>query len=284
MNAFDDMLSQYKATTTEEKNNALREVMQQITLAGLSRSDFFEKAAFYGGTCLRLFYNLPRFSEDMDFSLLQVNKDFDLRNYFPYIRDEFLSMGKTVELSKKEKPKKTNIESAFLKDTSQFYDIKFQTAKQVKIKIEVDTSPPLDFETENKLLLQPFSFNVRCFTLPCLFAGKVHAFLFRNWKIRVKGRDWFDFEWYIKNKVPLNLKHFIARAKQFGDTGGKIKDEKDLKLALANIIKSVDINAVKNDVTPFLKNPHSTEIWSEDYFLELVGILTGIPPYSYFHM
>ncbi len=270
MNAFDDMLSQYKATTTEEKNNALREVMQQITLAGLSRSDFFEKAAFYGGTCLRLFYNLPRFSEDMDFSLLQENKNFDLQNYFSFIRDEFLSMGKTVELSKKEKPKKTNIESAFLKDTSQFYDIKFQTAKQVKIKIEVDILPPLNFETENKLLLQPFSFNVRCFTLPCLFAGKVHAFLFRNWKMRVKGRDWFDFEWYIKNKIPLNIKHFIARAKQFGDTGGKIKDEKHLKLALANTIKSVDINAVKNDVTPFLKNPNSTEIWSEDYFLELV--------------
>jgi len=112
--------------------------------------------------------------------------------------------------------------------------------------------------------------NVRCFTLPCLFAGKIHAFLFRNWKMRVKGRDWFDFEWYIKNKVPFNLKHFIARAKQFGDTGGKIKDEKLLKLALANTIKSVDINAVKNDVTPFLKNPHSTEIWSEDYFLDLV--------------
>jgi len=273
MNAFDDMLSQYKAVTTEEKNNALREVMQQITLAGLSRSDFFEKAAFYGGTCLRLFYNLPRFSEDMDFSLLQVNKNFDLRNYFPFIRDEFLSMGKTVELSKKEKSQKTNIESAFLKDTSQFYDIKFQTAKQVKIKIEVDTSPPLNFETENKLLLQPFSFNVRCFTLPCLFAGKIHAFLFRNWKMRVKGRDWFDFEWYIKNKVPLNFKHFMARAKQFGDTGRKIKDERSLKLALANTIKSVDINAVKRDVTPFLKNSQSTEIWSEDYFLDLVGRL-----------
>ena len=270
MNAFDNMLSQYKATTTEEKNNALREVMQQVVLAGLSRSDFFEKAAFYGGTCLRLFYDLPRFSEDMDFSLLQANENFDLQNYFPFIRDEFLSMGKSVELSKKEKQKKTNIESAFLKDTSQFYDIKFQTTKQVKIKIEVDILPPLNFETENKLLLQPFSFNARCFTLPSLFAGKVHAFLFRNWKIRVKGRDWFDFEWYVQNKIPLDLKHFTARAKQFGDTEGKIKDEKSLKIALAEIIKSVNINAVKSDVMPFLKNSQNTKIWSEDYFLELV--------------
>ena len=270
MNAFDNMLFQYKAATIEEKNNALREVMQQIVLAGLSRSDFFEKAVFYGGTCLRLFYNLPRFSEDMDFSLLQTNENFDLRNYFPFIRDEFLSMGKSVELSKKEKTKKTNIESAFLKDTSQFYDIKFQTIKQVKIKIEVDILPPLNFETENKLLLQPFSFNARCFTLPSLFAGKVHAFLFRNWKMRVKGRDWFDFEWYVQNKVPLNLKHFMARAEQFGDSDGKINDEISLKFALEKRIKSVDINAVKNDVMPFLKEPRCTKIWSRDYFLELV--------------
>jgi len=271
MNVFDNMLSQYKAITREQKNNAFREVMQQIVLAGLSRSDFFEHAAFYGGTCLRLFYDMPRFSEDMDFSLLQADKKFDLQNYFPFIKEEFLSMGKTIEITKKAKLQNTNIESAFLKDTSLFYDVKFNTEKQVKIKIEVDTLPPLNFETENKLLLQPFSFNTRCFTLPCLFAGKVHAFLFRNWKMRVKGRDWFDFEWYIKNKIPIDLKHFMARAKQFGDPAGKIKDEKSLKLALAKRIKSVDINAVKKDVMPFLKNPEDAEIWSEGYFLELAG-------------
>jgi predicted nucleotidyltransferase component of viral defense system len=269
VNAFDNMLSQYKAISREEKSHALREVMQQIVLAGLSRSDFFEHAAFYGGTCLRLFYGLPRFSEDMDFSLLQVNENFDLQNYFPFIKDEFLSMGKSIEISKKKKQQNTNIESAFLKDTSQLYDIKFQTEKQMKIKVEVDILPPLNFETENKLLIQPFSFNACCFTLPCLFAGKVHAFLFRNWKNRVKGRDWFDFEWYVQNKISLNLNHFIARAKQFGDTSGKIRDEKSLKLALAKRIKSVDISAVKNDIMPFLKKTQSIEIWSEDYFLEL---------------
>ena len=273
MNVFDNMLSQHKAITREQKNNAFREVMQQIVLAGLSRSDFFEHAAFYGGTCLRLFYDMPRFSEDMDFSLLQADKNFDLQNYFPFIREEFLSMGKNIEITKKKKLQNTNIESAFLKDTSLFYDVKFQTERQVRIKIEVDTLPPLDFETENKLLLQPFSFNTRCFTLPCLFAGKVHAFLFRNWKKRVKGRDWFDFEWYVKNKIPMDLKHFLARAKQFGDPNGRIKDEKSLKLSLAKRIKSVDINAVKSDVMPFLKNPQDTEIWSEDYFLELVELV-----------
>ena len=239
MNAFDSMLLQYKAISREEKTNALREVMQQIVLAGLSRSDFFEHAAFYGGTCLRLFYGLPRFSEDMDFSLLRANKNFDLQNYFSFIEEEFLSMGKSI--------------------------------KQMKFKINI--LPPLDFETENKLLLQPFSFNARCFTLPCLFAGKVHAFLFRNWKNRVKGRDWFDFEWYVQNKVPLNLKHFMARAKQFGDPSGEIKNEKALKLALAKRIRDTDINAVKNDIMPFLKEQKSVEIWGEGYFLELAGRL-----------
>ncbi|MDR2999698.1 MAG: nucleotidyl transferase AbiEii/AbiGii toxin family protein [Fibromonadaceae bacterium] len=277
MNAFDNMLARYKAATKEEKNNALREVMQQVVLAGLARSDFFEKAAFYGGTCLRLLYDLPRFSEDMDFSLLKVDENFDLQNYFPYIKDEFLSMGKSIELYKKEKRQKTNMESAFLKSTSQFYDVKFQTEKQVKIKIEIDTVPPLDFETENKLLLQPFSFNVRCFTLPCLFAGKMHAFLFRNWKARVKGRDWFDFEWYVQNQVSLSLKHFIARAAQFGDQSMKIKNEKLFKQALTKRIKSVDVKSVLSDVLPFLKNPKNTEIWSTDYFLELVRKMECCP-------
>src|SRR5690606_19814913 len=87
----------------------------------------------------------------------------------------------------------------------------------IKIKIEVDTKPPLGFETEEKLLTKPFSFYVKCFALPHLFAGKMHALLFRKWKDNVKGRDWYDLEWYIRKGIPLSLNHFRLRAIDSGD-------------------------------------------------------------------
>ena len=211
---FDQKMDRYVVLTAEDHTNALHEVMQQITLAGLYRAGFFNVAAFYGGTCLRIFHSLPRFSEDLDFSLLQANPDFSLEHYFDTIHDEFQAYGREVVISKKEKKQPSPIESAFLKDNTEIYNISFQTAPKVKIKIEVDTRPPMGFSTEPKLLLLPFSFIVRCYTLPDLFAGKMHALLFRGWKNRVKGRDWYDFEWYVRQGIPMGFEHFAFRAQQ----------------------------------------------------------------------
>ena len=134
---------------------------------------------------------MQRFSEDMDFSLLAKDDKFDFTKYFPAIVDIFAMVGRKVEIKKKDKRAFGNVDSAFLKDNTDVYDITFQTEKSIKIKIEVDTCPPLDFRTEQKLLLMPHSFMTRCFTLPDLFAGKMHALVFRGWKNRVKGRDWY---------------------------------------------------------------------------------------------
>ena len=181
MNIFEQMLARYEIKTNEQKRNATHEVMQEITLAGLYRSGFFDKAAFYGGTCLRIFHKLPRFSEDMDFSLVEKNVEFDLESYFPAIIEEFKAAGRDVVITRKEKKTDTKVESAFLKDDTAMYDVKFKTEKDIKIKIEVDVNPPLGFSTEQKLSLMPFSFMTRCFALSDLFAGKMHALLFRNW-------------------------------------------------------------------------------------------------------
>lgn len=175
--------------------------MQQIALAGLYRGGFFNKAAFYGGSCLRIFLQLQRFSEDMDFSLLQPDVHFELDNYFEPITAEFKALGREVVINKKEKKKQTNVESAFLKEDTAIYNLQFRTEQTVKIKIEVDVNPPTGFNCEHKLLLLPFSFMTRCYSLPDLYAGKMHALLFRNWKARVKGRDWYDFEWYVRNNI-----------------------------------------------------------------------------------
>ena len=212
---FNQMLSGYDITTEQQKRNAIFEVNQQIILAGLYNGGFFNEAAFYGGTCLRIFHGLQRFSEDMDFSLLAPNENFDFTQYFQPIIDQFALVGREVEIRKKDKKNFGKVESAFLKDNTDVYDITFQTEKSVKIKIEVDTQPPLKFKTEQKLLLLPQSFMTRCFTLPTLFAGKMHALVYRAWKNRVKGRDWYDFEWYVRNRVPLNYKHLQERIKEF---------------------------------------------------------------------
>jgi len=271
---FDQMLSRYAIQTDNDRTNALHEVMQQIALAGLYRAGFFNKAAFYGGTCLRIFHGLPRFSEDLDFSLLQPDHNFSLKNYFETIIDEFKALGREVIISKKEKKQQSNVESAFLKDTTEIYNLRFQTTQSIKIKIEVDTQPPLDFSTEPKLLLLPFSFMVRCYTLPDLFAGKMHAFLFRNWKTRVKGRDWYDFEWYVRNNIPLGFEHFLQRSKQTHGFTEETLTPHIFKKLLKERISETDINLVKNDVRPFIKNQAETDIWTKEYFLQLADFIT----------
>jgi len=267
---YQSMLSEYDLSTDQAIRNATFEVNQQVILAGLYQGGFFDKAAFYGGTCLRIFHGLQRFSEDMDFSLLETNDNFDFIQYFQPIIDEFAAIGRHVEIKKKDKRNFGKVESAFLKDNTDVYDVSFQTEKSIKIKIEVDTNPPLQFSTEQKLLLEPRSFMTRCFTLPDLFAGKMHALVYRAWKNRVKGRDWYDFEWYVRHKVPLDFNHLQERIKEFN---GCEKSKEQFLDDLRNRLASADINQVKADVLPFIKNPRELEIWSNDYFLQLASLV-----------
>lgn len=267
---FNQMLSAYDQTTEQQKRNAIFEVNQQIILAGLYNGGFFNEAAFYGGTCLRIFHGLQRFSEDMDFSLLAPNEDFDFTKYFQPIIDQFALVNRNVEIKKKDKKNFGKVESAFLKDNTDVYDITFQTEKSIKIKIEVDTQPPMSFHTEQKLLLLPESFMTRCFTLPSLYAGKMHALVYRAWKNRVKGRDWYDFEWYVRHNVPLNFTHLHERALQFNNED--ITKESFLE-KLNEHLSTTDINQVKADVLPFIRNPKEMAIWSNDYFLQLARML-----------
>ena len=267
---YDNMLSAYGATTEQERRNAIFEVNQQVILAGLYNGGFFDMAAFYGGTCLRIFQGLQRFSEDMDFSLLAPDDKFDFTKYFQPIIDEFAIVGREVEIKKKDKKSFGKVESAFLKDNTDVYDVSFQTDKSIKIKIEVDTQPPLNFRTEQKLLLQPHSFMTRCFTLPDLFAGKMHALVYRGWKNRVKGRDWYDFEWYVRHNVPLDFAHFAERVRQFNNE--EIRQEVFMA-KLKDRLASADINQVKNDALPFVRNPNELDIWSNDYFVQLADMV-----------
>ena len=253
-----------KLLTTAEKELEAKENMQKITLVALSKAGFFNEAAFYGGTCLRLLHGLDRFSEDLDFSLLKKDASFTLEKYFPAIAAEFEMRGRKIEIKKKDKQNFGKVQSAFLKDNTDTYDLKFQTTPTPKIKIETDYLPPLGFSTENKIINAKESAITRAFTLPDLFAGKMHAILFRQWQTRVKGRDWYDFEWYLEKKVPLNFKHLQERTKEFN--GIELTPEL-FRIMLENRIKSIDFEAAKADVLPFIKNKKKIENWSQEHFL-----------------
>lgn len=270
MTIFEEMLSICKSEKGAETPRMVHEVMQQIVLGGLHRGGFFNYAAFYGGTCLRIFHGLPRFSEDMDFSLIEKRDDIHLENFFPSITNEFKMCGLDVTIAKKEKKAFGRVESAFLKENTEAYEIKFQTKKTVKIKIELDTDPPLQFETEQKLLLKPYSFMTRCFTLPDLYAGKMHALVYRAWQRRIKGRDWYDFEWYVRNGIPLDFNHLQTRIKEFS---GEEVDKETFMKHLRERLSTANIDMVKLDVLDFISDPHELDIWSNDYFLQLANMI-----------
>lgn len=272
-------IKEYNPATTEEAEAALREIMQEIALAGLYRTGFFDKAAFYGGTALRIFHGLDRFSEDLDFSLLEEDPDFSIEDYFWGINTEFEAAGMKVTIRDKKKIQKSNIDSAFLKSETILKELILEgvipqsginPSSHIRIKIEVDRKPPSGFDTEEKLLLRPFSFYVKCFSLPDLFAGKMHALLFRKWKQRVKGRDWYDMEWYIRKGIPLHLEHFLRRAQDTGDWNASTISKDEFLALLKEKIDKVSMDRIKDDVVRFIPDQSVLGIWSAKYFNDLV--------------
>lgn len=282
-----EWLQEYKPQNAEQAEAALREIMQEVALAGLYRTGFFEKAAFYGGTALRIFHGLDRFSEDLDFSLLSSMPEFSLAPYFDGIVTEFEAIGMTVSIKEKKKSQQSNVESAFLKSETVWKELVLENIipqaglraiSPVKVKFEVDRKPPPGFETEEKLLLKPFSFYVKCFTLPDLFAGKMHALLFRKWKQRVKGRDWYDMEWYIKKRIPLNLKHFAFRALDTGDWKQPMISCEEFLALVKTKIDNVSFENIKDDIVRFIPDDKELDIWSPKYFKDLADQMKFLEP------
>ncbi|CAA6821708.1 MAG: Unknown protein [uncultured Sulfurovum sp.] len=286
--AIGKMLEKYDLSTADKTYEALREILQEIVLLGLYRAGFFNEAVFYGGTALRILYGLDRFSEDLDFSLIEPNKEFDLSVYEKSIVETLQSFGFEVNIHLKNQ--EGVIKSAFLKgNTAQHLlnikapdDViaKYGQGRLVKIKFEVDTQPPLAFQSEKKTQLLPAPFMIHSMTTSSLFAGKVHAILCRNWSSRPKGRDWYDLVWYIANGYRVDLTHLSARLKQSCDWQEKegIKIKEDVTEAfvlelLKNRIASLDIQNAKRDIEPFTSDAQVLDIWSREFFLSIVESL-----------
>jgi len=280
--AVTQMLEKYPLNRLEDYTKALREIIQEIALLGLWRGKFFDKAAFYGGTALKILYGLDRFSEDLDFTLLQPTDDFDLGSFGLSIEKELRGFGFEMHLEQKNRAFKSPVQSAFLKAEtfSQMLVIEIgeeilrqvPKGQMIKIKMKVDTNPPLDFSTETKYLLSPIPFPVRVLVLPDLFAGKMHAVLFRRWKNQVKGRTWYDLVWYLANHPELHLAHLEQRMRQTGDWHSEeTLNEQAFFQVIYTAIDSLDINKARSEVSQSVKNHEALSVWSKDFFHDIVS-------------
>lgn len=280
--AIEDMLKKYPNKTVDDHKNALKEILQEIALLGLFRANFFDVAAFYGGTALRIFYGLDRFSEDIDFSLIKKTENFDITPYCGFIREEMAAFGFEAEVTKKVKAVDSNIESAFIKTDTLINLLKIEAIappvpgvgknELLKIKLEIDINPPAGADYEVKYLLMPIPFHVRLYSAPSLFAGKIHAILCRDWKSgRVKGRDLYDFVWYLSRSIPVNIYHLEERLKQTGHLkkDDRLTPPKAMGL-LEDKFSSLNFEQAKMDVIPFIKEARALNIWTHDFFISIM--------------
>lgn len=277
---INQMLKKYSGQTVYDKKNSIKEVVQEIMLCGLSRAGFFKTATFYGGTALRIFYGLDRFSEDLDFSLKEPNPLFDFAEYIPTLEKEIRSYGLNFKVELQEKSIESDIKSAFLKGNTKEHMLMLYADQQlassigsnelIKVKFDVDTDPPEYATFETKYRLNPIPYEITLYDMPSLFAGKIHAVICRPWKNRVKGRDLYDYVFYLSRGATVNLKHLGARLEQSGFIS--VEDQitiEDVKMMLRKRFENIDYSQAKQDVESFIKNQDALNVWNVDFFCEI---------------
>lgn len=279
---LNQMLAAYPIQSQGDEKNALTEVIQEVTLCGLSRAGFFKNVAFYGGTALRIFYGLDRFSEDLDFSLVSPDPEFELRKYFSVLESELRSVGLNFRIEEKVKTADSNIKSAFLKGNTKEHILSFYKddpfaskitpSETIRIKLEIDIDPPPYASFEHKFGLLPSPYQVKMYDAPSLFAGKLHAVLCRAWKNRIKGRDLYDYVFYLSRKIPINMPHLKARLAHSGFIDPKSDLTRQTLIELLDErFASIDYEQAKQDVRPFVKDTLKLDIWSADFFTQITN-------------
>lgn len=271
-----DFINKKNPQSVRDYDRAMREIIQHIALFGLWRSGFFEHAAFYGGTALRILHGLPRFSEDVDFSLLERKDHFSLDQYLSGCETELAGFGFEADITVSD-TQTGPVDSAFIKANTRIHLLEAAPGSAIadavpsnqlmKVKLEVDTNPPGIFNTESSVVLDPIPFYVRVYSLPDLFAGKMHCVLFRKWGKRVKGRDWYDMVWFLRKEVPLHLTHLEQRMRQSGDwAAAREMTGEDFLRLYREKAEQVDFNRAASDVLPFIDDPREIDIWGTDFF------------------
>lgn len=283
-NIVEQMLSQHNSETLDDKKNSIKEVVQEIILCGLSRAGFFQTAAFYGGTALRIFHGLDRFSEDLGFSLMAPDPDFHLDLYLPALEKELGAYGFHFHAESNSKVKDSDVLSAFVKSNTREHILLCYAdenlarsvigSELIKVKFEVDTTPPPYAEFDYLFRLLPIPYKISLYDMPSLFAGKLHAVICRAWKSRVKGRDLYDYVFYLSKGTPVNLKQLNARLVDSGFESARENLTLDeMKEILHRRFETINYAQAKSDVLPFIRNPASLDIWSKEFFHSITNNL-----------
>ena len=276
-----ERLASQKFISKQEEHFALRQIVQEIALCSLARSNFFKVAAFQGGTCLRILYTLERYSEDLDFVSRKPEPGFSWKTYFQNLKEEFSIYGMNIAVTEKSKTSEA-VRKAFLKEESVGYLLSFghikewKTERKINIKIEIDTNPPKGSAFEVKYHDFPQDFSVVVQDLPSLFAGKLHALLCRSY---TKGRDWYDFLWYVARSAKVNYEFLASAIYQQGPLRGeKLKIDKDWLITnLDQAIEKADWKALADDIRRFLptKNQQNIELWNQSFYKDRLKKLDG---------
>ena len=280
---IEQMLSSYDIHTIEDEKNAIKEILQELILCALAKANFFKDAIFCGGTALRIFYKLRRFSEDLDFSLKATNRDFSITPYIKDVTRYLEGFGINVNIVENKANQEKTVKSAFLKANTieqlllfnSSFDIRgIQKDEQIKIKIEIDTNPPLGGTYENKVGLVPDIYQVSIYDFSSLFSGKLHSVLCRFWDGRVKGRDLYDFIFYASQKAKINVEFLENAMKQTGHLKEEEKlDYQKIKELLKIKFESLNYELAKDDVRPFVKNQSEIESWNKELFIAVVDMI-----------
>lgn len=280
MTQIEELIKQYHPETVDETKLALREIVQSLVLVGLSRGGFFQHASFYGGTALRIFYGLNRFSEDLDFTLNDAEDSFSMEPYIKTIKEIANSYGLSMDVSLKQKAIDTPVESAFAKLNTYQTFITLNLSEDLvktlhrdevlKVKFEIDCHPAKGFTTESRWIDMPEFAPVIVLDEPSLFAGKIHAVLCRNYKKHVKGRDYFDFLFFAKRHISPNMDFIRSKLTENGKIDKNASfDINDLKKMLIEKFNSVDFEAVKSDVQRFITRGEDLSYMSKDLFIQM---------------
>jgi len=272
---IEQRLATYNCKNRIEEINALKEISQEIALMALSKADFFKVAEFHGGTALRILYGTQRFSEDLDFALLMPMKHFDLTKYLMHMHDEFEAYGYQAHITDRVQTSKT-VQKQFLKIDSLGKELELiyprdKYEKKIKIKFELDTNPPEGAKVELKYQTFPLAYSIIAKDLPSMFSGKLHALLCRTYD---KGRDWYDFIWFISNQTPINYTLLSSAINQQGPWRGQeiFINRSWVIEKLSNKIQTINWSEIVSDVVHLLK-PHeqpSLSVWRKEFFLDLL--------------
>lgn len=274
-------LDSYKASNPVAEEQATKEILQELALYSLWRAGFFVVAAFQGGTSLRILHKLPRFSEDLDFILKEPNSKFEWGGYLDLLLKGLEEFGLQSEVLDKSQMAQ-NIKKALLKDNSVTNQLSLafyqgHPDRKLNIKLEIDINPPAGSSFEYSYLDFPLDFEVCHQDLSSNFSLKIHALLCRPY---LKGRDWYDFNWYVKHSIRPNLPLLQAALIQYGPwKGQEIEIDADwLNHTLLEKIAAIDWSEATQDVERFLSSAEkeSLKLWSGRFFNNKVERLRSL--------